>query len=167
PRAFGLLMGATGVGALAGALTLAARTSVRGLGRWAAWAAAAFGTTLVLFSVSRVFLLSEGILVLVGFHMMVQLASTTTLIQSMVPDRLRGRMMSLYSMLYVGVSPFGALLAGVIAHHLGAPAAVALGGALCVLAASFFWSRIPAMRHEALRLIVAQGMAGGERPEVG
>src|SRR5207249_2459113 len=74
PRALGLLMGATGVGALAGALTLAARTSVRGLGRWAALAAACFGTTLVLFSASRSLLLSEAVLVLVGFSMMVQLA---------------------------------------------------------------------------------------------
>jgi predicted MFS family arabinose efflux permease len=167
PRALGLLMGATGVGALAGALTLAARTSVRGLGRWAAWAAACFGTTLVLFSVSRSLVLSELVLVLVGFSMMVQLASSNTLIQSMVPDRLRGRMMSLYSMMYMGMSPFGALLAGALAHHIGAPAAVATGGALTVLAAALFWSRIPAMRNEALRLIFAQGMSGGEPPDLG
>jgi MFS family permease len=167
PRALGLLMGATGVGALLGALTLAARTSVRGLGRWAAWAAACFGSTLVLFSMSRALILSEAILVLVGFSMMVQLASSNTLIQSMVPDRLRGRMMSLYSMMYMGMSPFGALLAGAVAHRIGAPGAVATGGALCVLAAALFWSRIPSMRHEALRLIFAQGMSGGEPPELG
>ena len=167
PRALGLLMGATGVGALAGALTLAARTSVRGLGRWAAWAAACFGATLVLFSASRSLVLSELVLVLVGFSMMVQLASSNTLIQSMVPDRLRGRMMSLYSMMYMGMSPFGALLAGALAHHVGAPAAVATGGALTMLAAALFWSRIPAMRNEALRLIFAQGMGGGEPPDLG
>jgi MFS family permease len=166
PRALGLLMGATGVGALAGALTLAARTSVRGLGRWAALAAACFGTTLVLFSASRSLVLSEAVLVLVGFSMMVQLASSNTLIQSMVPDRLRGRMMSLYSMMYMGMSPFGALLAGALAHRVGAPGAVATGGALCVLAAALFWSRIPSMRDEALRLIFGQGLAGGEPPDL-
>jgi MFS family permease len=166
PRALGLLMGATGVGALAGALTLAARRSVRGLGRWAAWAAASFGTTLVLFSASRSLVLSEAVLVLVGFSMMVQLAASNTLIQTMVPDRLRGRMMSLYSMMYMGMSPFGALLAGALAHRVGAPGAVATGGALCVLAATFFWSRIPSMRNEALRLIFAQGMVGGEPPDL-
>jgi MFS family permease len=166
PRALGLLMGATGVGALAGALSLAARSSVRGLGRWVAWAGVSFGATLILFSISRVLLLSEAALVLVGFSMMLQMASSNTLIQSMAPDRLRGRMMALYSMMFMGMSPFGALLEGALAHRLGAPGAVAAGGTVCVLAALFFWTRLPSMRVEARRLILAQGMAGGEPPDI-
>ncbi len=164
-RGLGILMGATGVGALLGALTLASREGVRGLGRLAAVAAAGFGATLILFAFSRWFLLSAIVLVPVGFFMMLQMACSNTLIQSMVPDRLRGRVMALYSMMFMGMAPFGALFAGVVADRLGAPITVALGGVVCMLGAAVFASRLPGLRSEALRLIVAQGMIGGEPPE--
>ena len=121
PSGLGLLMGASGIGALCGGLALASRTGLRGLGRWVALAAAGFGVSLVLFSLSRSFWLSAALLVPVGFCMMVQMASSNTLMQSMVPDALRGRVMAVYSMMFMGMAPFGALFAGLLAERLGAP----------------------------------------------
>jgi len=92
----------------------------------------------------------------------VQMASSNTLIQSMVPDRLRGRVMSVYSMMFMGMAPIGALGAGVVAHHLGAPLTVAIGGMTCMLGSAAFGIRLPVMRTEARRLILAQGLAGGD-----
>jgi predicted MFS family arabinose efflux permease len=165
PDSLGILMGASGVGALTGAVTLAARKSLRGLGRWIAAASASFGACIILFSLSRSFWLSAALLVPAGFSMMVQMASSNTLIQSMVPDELRGRVMAVYSMMFMGMAPLGALLAGALAGRLGAPLTVALGGAVCILGALVFRLRIPLYRGEARRLIVAQQMAGGAPPE--
>ncbi len=164
-RGLGLLMGASGVGALAGALVLATRKSVRGLGRWVALSAGAFGGTLVLFSVSRSFWLSFAILIPVGFAMMIEMGSSNTLIQTMSPDHLRGRVMSVYSMVFMGMSPLGALLAGVCAGKFGAPLTVAGGGVICAAAAGIFWMQLPAIRIAARRLIVAQQLAGGDPPQ--
>jgi len=161
----GILMGATGVGAVLGALTLASRTGVRGLGRIAAFSAAGFGASLVIFAFSRNFIFSLVILVPTGFTLMTQMACANTLIQSMVPDRLRGRMMALYSIMFMGMAPLGALFGGAVADWLSAPWAVAIGGIACVGAAGIFYLRLPAVRIEAEQLIVAQGMAGGEPPE--
>ena len=161
----GLLMGASGVGALAGALTLASRQGVRGLGRWVALSCAGFGVSLVLFSLSRSFWLSAALLVPTGFSMMVQMAASNTLVQTMVPDALRGRVMATYSMMFMGMAPFGALLAGMLAGHIGAPNTVALGGAVCIIGAIVFGLRLPALRHEARQIIVALQMAGGDPAE--
>ncbi len=114
-RGLGILMGVTGLGALLGALTLAARREVRGLGGWVAWASAAFGVSLIAFAISRHFWLSVALLIPVGFAQIVQTAASNTLIQAMVPDALRGRVMSVYSMMFMGMAPFGALLAGLLA----------------------------------------------------
>jgi len=164
-RGLGILMGATGVGALLGALTLAARTGVRGLGRWVAMACGGFGASLVLFSFSKNFWLSAALLLPVGFCMMLQMSSSNTLIQAMVPDHLRGRVMAVYSMMFMGMAPFGALFAGALADRLGAPITVAMGAVACVGGAALFWIRLPKIRVEARRLIVAQAMAGGEPAE--
>jgi MFS family permease len=161
-RGLGILMGATGVGALLGALTLASRTGVKGLGRWVAIACAAFGVSIILFSFSRHFWLSVALLLPAGFSMMLQMACSNTLIQTMVPDQLRGRVMALYSMMFMGMAPFGALLGGALAHRIGAPITIVIGGVACILGAIWFGRLLPAMRIEARRLIVAQGMAGGE-----
>jgi MFS family permease len=109
-RTLGVLMAAAGCGAVSGALLLASRRGVRGLGRWVAMACAGFGTSLILFSFSRSYPLSVALLVPVGFCAMVQMASSNTLIQAMVPDRLRGRIMSIYSMMFMGMVPVGSLL---------------------------------------------------------
>jgi MFS family permease len=164
PETLGLLMGCSGIGALAGALTLATRTGVRGLGRWVSTAAAGFGVALILFSLSRTLWLSAVLLGPVGGSMMVQMAASNTLIQSMVPDALRGRVMAVYSMMFMGMAPFGALWAGTIAERIGAPHTVAIGGVICLIAAAIFGVRLPVLRVEARRLIVAQGLAGGEPP---
>jgi MFS family permease len=163
--ALGSLMGASGIGALCGALLLASRRDLKGLGLWVAVAAAGFGLGLVAFSFSRVFWLSAVILVPVGFSMMIEMGSSNTLIQSMVPDNLRGRVMSVYSMMFMGMAPIGSLLAGAAAGHIGAPWTVAIGGIVCAIAAGLFAIKLPGIRVHARRLIVAQQMAGGDPPQ--
>jgi MFS family permease len=164
-RGLGLLLGAAGIGALAGTLTLAAKREVPGLGRWIFFASVGFGASIILFALSRSFPLSIALLVPVGFSMMLQMSSSNTLIQTMVPDELRGRVMAVYSMMLMGMAPFGSLLAGAMANHLGAPHTVALGGLTCVAGSLVFGSKWPSLRGEARQLIVAQGMSSGEPPE--
>ncbi len=163
-RGLGLLMGASGCGALAGALSLASKRGVRGLGSWVGVSAAGFGAALILFSLSRTFWLSALLLVPVGGAMMVQMASSNTLIQAMVPDELRGRVMAVYSMMFMGMAPFGALWAGWVAERIGAPLTVVIGGVACMGGALIFGVRLPSLRGEARALIVAQGLAGGDPP---
>jgi MFS family permease len=93
--------------------------------------------------------------------MMLQMSSSNTLVQSMVPDALRGRVMALYSMMFMGMAPLGSLLAGTVANHLGAPMTVALGGSACLLAAVAFGFALPRIRPHARRLIVAQQAEAG------
>ena len=161
-RGLGILMGATGVGALLGALTLASKEGVKGLGRWVAIACASFGISIFLFSFSRYFWLSVALLLPSGYSMMLEMACSNTLIQTMVPDHLRGRVMALYSMMFMGMAPFGALLGGALADRVGAPVTVAIGGVACVMGAIWFGRGLPELRIEARRLILAQGLAGGE-----
>jgi MFS family permease len=165
PRGLGLLMGASGVGALLATLTLAAKRELRGLGRWITLAAVGFGTSMTAFALSHWLWLSVALLVPVGFCMMLQMASSNTLIQAMVPDALRGRVMAVYAMMFMGMAPFGALLAGTLAHRVGAPVAVSVGGIACVAGGLVFRRVWPSMRLEARQLVLAQGMHGGEPPE--
>ncbi len=155
-RGLGILMGAAGVGAFIGALSLARRTTLRGYGRSIAYAAIGLGTSLVAFSMAGRLWLAVALLVPVGFAMMMQMAATNTLIQSMVPDALRGRVMAIYSMMFMGMAPVGALLAGVLAERLGAAPTVALGGAFCIAGGLLLLWRLPAIRDDARRLILDQ-----------
>jgi len=164
-RGLGILMSATGLGALIGALTLATRTGVRGLGRWVTLSCGGFAISLVTFALSKNFWLSAALLVPVGFCMMLQMSSSNTLIQAMVPDHLRGRVMSVYSMMFMGMAPWGALLGGAVADRLGAPVAVSAGAVAALGGAAIFGLRLPSLRVEARRLIVAQGMVGGDPAE--
>jgi MFS family permease len=161
----GVLMGATGVGALLGALTLALRSGVKGLGRLIVITCAGFGISLIVFAASKNFWLSATLLVPVGFCIMLQMACSNTLIQTMVPDVLRGRVMSVYSMMFMGMAPFGALLGGALADRLGAPVTIALGGFASIVGAILFGRKLPVFRGEARQLIIAQAMAGGEPSE--
>ena len=156
PQGLGILMGAAGVGALLAALTLAARIGLRGLGRWIVLACGGFGMSLVLFAFSRSFWLSVILLVPTGYALMVQMGSTNTLLQSMTPDHLRGRVMALYTMMFMGMAPFGALVAGGAAHRFGAPTSVAVSGLVCIVAAIICGRQLPAFRDEARRLILFQ-----------
>jgi len=161
-RGLGILMGATGIGALFGALTLASKTGVKGLGRWVAVSCAGFGLSILLFSFSRIFWLSVLLLVPAGYAVMLQMACSNTLIQTMVPDQLRGRVIAVYTMMFMGMAPFGSLFGGALAHRFGAPVTVGIGGVACLLGAFWFWRQLPELRSEARRLILAQGLAGGE-----
>jgi len=160
-RGLGILIGASGLGALAAALTLAAKKNLKGLGRWVAVSSGVFGGFLILFSLSQTFWLSAFLLVPIGFSMMLQMASSNTLVQAMVPDELRGRVMAVYSMMFMGMAPIGALLAGSVANYLGAPNTVALGGAVCIIGSILFGSQLQSFKHEAKRLIIALQMTGG------
>jgi MFS family permease len=164
-KGLGILMGFTGAGALFGALTLAMRSGVKGLGRLVSICCAGFGISLIAFSFSKFFWLSAVLLIPVGFFIMLQMACSNTLIQAMVPDALRGRVMALYSMMFMGMAPFGALLGGALADRLGAPITVATGGAASIAAAIWFGKQLPVFRGEARQLIIAQAMAGGEPSE--
>jgi MFS family permease len=156
----GVLLGAAGVGALGAALLLVMRRGVRGMGRWVALSSAGFGAGLVLFSQLRDFRLAVAVLVCVGFSMIIQIASSNTLVQAMSPNALRGRVMAVYSMMFLGMAPVGALLAGWLAERVGAANTVALGGVGCILSALIFSLRLPALRREARKLLVAEEGGG-------
>ena len=158
----GILMGAAGVGALLGALTLAMRSGVKGLGTWVSVCCAGFGVSLILFAFSTSFWLSVLLLLPVGYFIMLQMASSNTLIQAMVPDALRGRTMAVYSMMFMGLAPVGALLGGALSDRLGAPWTVAIGGLASVFGAWWFSLQLPKVRAEARQLIMAQAMTPGE-----
>ncbi|HEY6328993.1 MAG TPA: MFS transporter, partial [Blastocatellia bacterium] len=147
PTELGILLGAGAVGALGGALMLAARSRVEGLGRVVATAIVFFGLSLIAFSFSTKFILSTILMVPAGFTVMLQLSGTNTLLQTMVPDQMRGRLMSLYSVSLLGMAPFGSLLSGKLADMIGAPMTVALGGAICSIAALIFRLRFPSIRR--------------------
>jgi MFS family permease len=157
----GYLMGASGLGALSAALVLASRKEVFGLGRWVGIASAGLGVSLILFSFSTYFYLSLLLLIPVGFSMMTQMSSSNTLIQAMVPDELRGRVMSVYSMMFMGMAPLGALLAGTLAGIFGAPTTVAIGGLVCLLGGLIFRVRMRKYRDEGRQMIISLQMAGG------
>jgi MFS family permease len=163
-RGLGILMGASGVGALLGALILASRVSLRGYGRTIAFAAIGFGLSLIAFSAARSFWLGVALLLPVGFAMMTQMAASNTLIQSMIPDGLRGRVMAVYSMMFMGMAPIGALLAGSLAGWLGARTTVAAGGAFCLVGGLLFLQRLPHLRGEARQLILAQQVVSAPEP---
>ncbi|HWR54255.1 MAG TPA: MFS transporter [Bryobacteraceae bacterium] len=160
-QGMGVLMGCSGIGALAGALMLASKKGIAGLGRWVAYGATGFGIFLVLFGFSRHFLASSVILVGVGFWSILQMATSNTLIQSMAPDELRGRVMAVYSMMFMGMAPLGALGAGVAASAFGAPLAIIVGGLMCLCAAGVFGWRLRFLRPQARKLILAQQTEGG------
>jgi MFS family permease len=146
PHTLGFLMGASGLGALIGAGFLASRKSVRGLEKNIPFAAGLFGTGLIFFSQSRSLWSSLLLLLFTGFGMMVQMASCNTVIQTIVDDDKRGRVMSLYAASFMGMAPFGSLFAGTVASRFGAPNTVLVGGITCVAGSLLFASRLPALR---------------------
>ena len=144
----GFLLGAAGIGSLISALSLVLRRSVKGLLKMIPIAALAFGTSLVLFGLSHVLWLSMLLMVSVGWGMMQGLTASNTIIQTLVPEDKRGRVMSYYTMAFVGMAPFGSLLAGGLAHRFGAPHTVEMTGAVCALGGFWFLREMPAVREE-------------------
>jgi MFS family permease len=142
----GLLMGATGVGAVGAALYLASRKSVLGLGRVIFLAAGFSGVGQIAFSYSSNLWISLPLLVITGACMMLHMAASNTLIQTIVEDDKRGRVMSLYSVAFLGVAPIGSLLGGILAARIGASATVRISGGICILAAALFGRQLPHLR---------------------
>jgi MFS family permease len=139
---YGFLMGASGVGALTGAFYLASRKSVLGLEKIIPLAALCFGGGLILFSFSRLYPLSLLLMVVSGFGMMLMMASANTVIQNVVEERMRGRVMSFFTVSIMGMAPFGSLLAGSVAKEIGAPMTIMLGGVFCILGALLFIGKL-------------------------
>ncbi len=143
----GFLMAAAGLGALAGAVSLAMRRSVLGLGRVIVWSSGLFGLGLIGFGLSHALLLSLLAVAVAGFGMMRHMASSNTILQTIVEEDKRGRVMAYYSMSFQGLAPFGSLAAGAIASKVGAPWTIIGGGALCLSGAAWFAARLPVIRR--------------------
>ncbi len=158
PSALGFLMGGSGIGALAGALYLASRNSVLGLGKMLPISTGVFGVGLMAFASSRNFLLSLAMMTVVGFGQMVQLAASNTLLQTMVDDHQRGRVMGFYTAAFVGMAPIGSLLAGAFAGVIGAPWTLFLGGIACLIGAGTFARKLPQLREKARPIYVTKGI---------
>jgi MFS family permease len=158
PSTLGSLTAMSGLGALAGALYLASRRSVLGLGRVIVGATLVLGLGLVGFALSRSLWLSLPLMLAVGFGMMVQLAAVNTLLQTIVDEDKRGRVMSFYSMAFLGTAPFGSLLAGLLAGWVGAPATVLLSGVGCVAAGLLFGRELPRLRKLVRPIYVRLGV---------
>jgi MFS family permease len=147
PNTLGFLMAASGLGALSGALWLTTRKSVVGLGRVILINTVVFGGGLIGFGMSRWLPVSLLFMTVTGFGMMVQMASTNTVIQTIVDEEKRGRVMSFYTMAFLGTAPFGSLLAGWLSTRIGAPRTVMVSGVLCIATAVWFARELPAIRQ--------------------
>ncbi len=158
PYTLGLLMAASGVGALVGAMFMAARKTVLGLGKYIPLTAGVFGAGLIAFSFSRMLWLSLLLMVVTGLGFMVQMAASNTVLQTIVDEDKRGRVMSFYTMAFMGTAPFGSLLAGSLAERIGAPRTLLLGGVGCVLGALWFARSLPALRRDVRPIYVKIGI---------
>jgi MFS family permease len=158
PHTLGFLMTASGCGALLGALWLATRRSVIGLGRVIPIATALFGAGLISFALMRSLWIALPCLALAGFGFMVQMASSNTLIQTIVDDEKRGRVMSFYTMAFLGTVPFGSLIAGSLSSRIGAPNTLVLGGICCLIGAAVFARNLPMLRRYVRPIYVKLGI---------
>jgi len=154
----GWLMAASGLGALVGTLYLASRRSVVGLGRVNAIAAAVFGLGLVAFSRSRVLPLSLVLMLITGSAMMIQMAASNTILQTIVDEDKRGRVMSFYAMAFFGTVPLGSLFAGALAERIGAPDTILAGGVVCIIGAAVFMRELPELRRLVHPIYVRRGI---------
>ena len=162
PHTLGWLTGASGIGALTSAISLALRKSVRGLTTMIQVSALMFGAGLILFGLSHVLWLSMIFMLITGFGMMQGLAASNTVIQTLVPENMRARVMSYYTMAFVGMAPFGSLLAGGMAHHIGAPRTVMVTGAACVLGAIWFTTQLREVRNVMRPIYREMGIIPGQ-----
>ncbi|CAN5555333.1 MFS transporter [soil metagenome] len=158
PYTLGFLMASSGVGALSGAIFLASRRTVVGLGRYIPRMAALFGVGLVAFSFSRMIWLSMLLMVAMGLGFMAQMAVSNTIIQTIVEEDKRGRVMSFYTMAFMGTIPFGSLLAGILADRIGAPNTLLIGGIGCVIGAVWFQRALPRLRDFVHPIYIQKGI---------
>ncbi len=158
PKTLGFLMAMSGIGALTGAIYLAGRKSVVGLGGIIAQASALFGLGVVVFSFSRVLWFSMAIIFVAGFAMMVQMAASNIVLQTIVEEDKRGRVMSFYTMAFMGMSPFGSLLAGSLAQKIGAPHTLMFGGTCCIIGAFLFIRKLPSLREKIRPIYIKKGI---------
>jgi Arabinose efflux permease len=159
----GFLMTASGLGAVAGALYLASRLSVLGLGRVMVTATSCFGIGLVAFGLARSFWVALLVLPVVGAGFMVQMASTNTVLQTITEESLRGRVMAFYTMAFLGTAPLGSLLAGIVANRIGAPATIIAGGIACAMAALWLAIRLPVLREHVRPIYIERGILSSEQ----
>jgi MFS family permease len=158
PHTFGFMMGATGIGALIGAVYMASRKNVAGLEKFIPWFAAIFGFGLITFSLSRNFILSLFLLLITGFGMLMQMTSSNTILQTIVDDDKRGRVMSFYTMAFMGTAPFGSLLAGSLASKVGAPNTLLIGGIACILGGLIFLRKLPEIKKSIRPIYIRLGI---------
>jgi len=158
PNTLGVLMAATGIGALAGGMYLAGRQSVVGLGRVVMVSTLVFGAALIAFAFAGSLRIAVAVLPIVGGAFMVQMAATNTVLQTLVDDRLRGRVMAFYTMAFFGTAPIGSLLAGILADRIGARWTIAAGGAIVIAAGLWFAARLPALRAIVRPIYVERGI---------
>ena len=160
---FGFLMGAAGVGALLGGLYLASKTTILRLGRIVPFSAALAGLGLISLSLSRYFPLSMLMMIITGLGMMLHTASSNTILQTIVDEDKRGRLMSIYTMAIMGTAPFGSLMAGGLAKIIGAPNTIFIGGIVCIIGAVIFYFRLPDLKDIVRPIYVKMGVI----PEIG
>jgi MFS family permease len=158
PHTLGFLMGASGVGALVGALYLASRKSLLGLGKLIVIASSTFGAGLIVFSFSRSYPFSLFILLFTGFGMIVEMASSNTIIQTIVDEDKRGRVMSLYAMAFGGTAPFGSIMAGILASRIGAPNTLIISGTICIIGSLLFLKKLPLIRQAVRPIYIKMGI---------
>ena len=157
-RLYGALLGASGVGAFAGTMYLASRKSVLGLGKVIAVANLLLGCGMIAFAQSKSFWISLPILVITGGSMVIQMAACNTVLQTLVDDDKRGRVMSIFSMCFMGVTPFGSLLTGYTADHLGPSRALICAGLVCAIGGALFAMRLNALRPLVHPIYVQRGI---------
>jgi MFS family permease len=161
PHTLGFLMAASGIGALAGSIYLASRHTILGLGRFIAYASAIFGIGIIAFSLSTMLIISLAMMFITGFGMIVQMASSNTILQSIVEEDKRGRVMSIYATAFIGMAPLGNLFAGSLASWIGAPNTLIVSGIACIIGSLIFAVNLPQMRKEVRPIYVKMGIIPG------
>ena len=158
PQTLGFLMAASGIGALTGSVYLASRQSILGLGRLIAFASFIFGVGIIAFSLSKILIVSLSMMFVTGFGMIVQIASSNTILQSIVEEDKRGRLMSIYTTAIIGMAPIGNLFAGALASRIGAPETLILSGLSCIIGSLFFVMKLPHIRKKVRPIYVKMGI---------
>jgi MFS family permease len=158
-RTLGFLMASSGFGALCGAIYLASRKTVRGLGGVIAFTSGLFGAGVIVFSLSKILALSVIVLFVSGFGMMVEMAASNMILQTIVDEDKRGRIMSFYTMAFMGTSPIGGLLAGAMAHKYGVIPTLLAGGCLCLAGSLTFTNQLPLFRQTLRPIYTRKGIA--------